>query len=361
SGQLGGFNLDGTGLTWFGLPGVFTMYELEFGVWHEWIAYTSQNPDTGLFELVVARFPGGELKAQIPITEEEYDPKIKYIGDLDWSPDGELLVVSAMRDSENTDLYLYRKYGSYLERITFEGGWAYEPRWSPDGKLIVYKEFVDAGCGLYLIHRHEYNLETKENIIVDTDDISSGGCGMGPQAFHIEATDTTGKYKAILCIYCGPYNEGEGVYIQGPGDEEPRLVYRVEEYIDRATLRWEKVARRFIVSFNSNWLVFNREGSLEYKAKDLHISPDGSMVALVDHYDILTVYRMDNGLHELWSVTDPPFVNLALWIPNSDMLLVQAWSHIYHLDVSEQSVNIIGYNLAGGFDIYEGYWLSQNP
>jgi hypothetical protein len=363
TGQIGGFNVDGTGLTWFDLPPVEERFD--FGIWREWIAYSTRNRGTGSYELVVTRFPDGQLRAQIPLHHFETDLyDISYLGDLDWSPDGELMVVSAARDGDDTDLYIFRKFGTYLERITTEAGEAHEPRWSPDGNLIIYKEFVDAGCGVYIINTHEFNPETEENSIVDTDDLSIGGCARGETPIYAEAFDSTGKYKATICIavFCIPDFAGEGVYIQGPEDEEPRLIYYATEYPwSGASLRWDKTAQRFIVGLDIVWLIFNREGSIEYEVKDLQISPDETMAALVDQFDILTIYQLDNGLHELWRVEDPPIVTKLLWIPNSNKILVQAWTHIYHLDVDKLSANLVGRDLAEGFSIYEGYWVSQNP
>lgn len=136
TGQFGGFNVDGTGFTWFDLPPKEKLFELD--IWHEWIAYTTRIRGTDSFELVVVRFPDGELRSQIPLHHPNTDIRdYTYLGDLDWSPDGELMVVSAARDGDDTDLYIFRKFGNYLERITTEAGQAHEPRWSPDGKLII--------------------------------------------------------------------------------------------------------------------------------------------------------------------------------------------------------------------------------
>lgn len=337
------------------------MFELD--IWHEWIAYTTRIRGTDSLELVVVRFPGGELRSQIPLHHPNTDIRdYTYLGDLDWSPDGELMVVSAARDGDDTDLYIFRKFGDYLERITTEAGQAHEPRWSPDGKLIIYKEFVESGCGQYIVNTREFNPETEENSIVDTHDLATRGCGGVGPPIYVEAFDTTGKFKATLCFYCHSGDVSWGVYIQGPEDEEPKLIYPETTYPYLSfSLQWDKLAQRFIVNWNDIWLVFNREGSIEFEVKDLQISPDQTMVALVDQYDILTIYELGNGLHKLWRVTDPPIVTKVLWIPNSNKILLQAWTHIYHLDVDKQTVNLVGRDLAVGFSIYDGYWVSQNP
>ncbi|MDH3944716.1 MAG: hypothetical protein OEV06_11535 [Anaerolineae bacterium] len=363
TGQIGGFNVDGTGMTWFGLPPIQKWRQLE--IWREWVAYITKNPETDIYELVVGRFPDGELRSQLPLHKPEtdiFDPS--YLGNLDWSPEGDLLAVSAALDGDDTNLYLFRRFGDYLERITFESGEAHEPTWSEDGRSITYKEFIDAGCGVYLVNTRVFNYETDENTITDTENLAISGCAMGERPIYAEALDSTGKYKATICIavFCRPDFQGEGVYIQGPDDDEPRLIYRVTEYPWYSHgIRWDKVAQRFIVDLDTVWLVFNREGSIEFEVKDIQLSPDEAMLSIVDQSDVLTIYTLDNGLHELWRVTDPPYIVELLWIPNSNKLLVQAWSHIYTIDVDKQTVILVGRDLAQGFDIHAGYWVSQNP
>ena len=127
------------------------------------------------------------------------------------------------------------------------------------------------------------------------------------------------------------------------------------------SIRWDKIAQRFIVDHDVVWLVATLHSGIDYEVKDLRVSPDETMAALDDRYDALTIYQLDTWLHEFWRSEIPPIVTKVLWIPNSNKILLQARPHIYHLDVDKQTINLVGRDLALGFSIYDGYWVSQNP
>lgn len=67
-----------------------------------------------------------------------------------WSPDGKWIAFTSDRDSkrarwdggweliQSTALYIVRADGSSLRRLTEPGGYAGSPRWSPDGRRIVF-------------------------------------------------------------------------------------------------------------------------------------------------------------------------------------------------------------------------------
>jgi Tol biopolymer transport system component len=67
-----------------------------------------------------------------------------------WSPDGKWIAFSSDRDTrrarwdsgweltQSTALYVVRPDGSSLRRLTEPGGYAGSPRWSPDGRRIVF-------------------------------------------------------------------------------------------------------------------------------------------------------------------------------------------------------------------------------
>jgi len=72
-----------------------------------------------------------------------------------WSPDGTRLAVS-YGDEENGGLYLISADGSESSRLTDATTLDCRPKWSPDGKLIAYAAYANAGtdnqdAGVYVI------------------------------------------------------------------------------------------------------------------------------------------------------------------------------------------------------------------
>ncbi len=67
-----------------------------------------------------------------------------------WSPDGKWIAFTSDRDTkrarwdggwelvQSTALYIVRADGSSLRRLTEPGGYAGSPRWSPDGRRILF-------------------------------------------------------------------------------------------------------------------------------------------------------------------------------------------------------------------------------
>jgi TolB protein len=67
----------------------------------------------------------------------------------DWSPDGSRIVHSKYAaDTGTLSLFLIRANGAGETRLTFGGGHALEPRWSPDGRTIAFLT-VDPAGGRY--------------------------------------------------------------------------------------------------------------------------------------------------------------------------------------------------------------------
>jgi dipeptidyl aminopeptidase/acylaminoacyl peptidase len=71
-------------------------------------------------------------------------PKAKY-GSFDLSPDGKQVLVRVQSPSGRGELWLFDIDKGSQARINTEGTPLYTPRWWPDGKHILFSEFMSAG------------------------------------------------------------------------------------------------------------------------------------------------------------------------------------------------------------------------
>ncbi|WP_430968265.1 hypothetical protein [Spongiimicrobium sp. 2-473A-2-J] len=80
-----------------------------------------------------------------------FSPQVQY---LDWSPNGEELIMqAALNGSGSYDLYVYNLKHRALRRLTYTRENEMAPKWSPDGKWIVFhrSELYSGGKELFLI------------------------------------------------------------------------------------------------------------------------------------------------------------------------------------------------------------------
>lgn len=371
TGQIGGFNVDGSGFTWFDLPPVVEMrYWNQMATWRNYVAYVTEISGRYQYELIIARFPVGEVIYRTSI----FDPDLggdylrkDTLGTMDWSPDGEHLVVSASPHSTDTDLYIYRKTGNRFEQLTSEPGYAFQPRWSDDGEWIEYREMAKTGegSGHEIERRRNLNLNTREMEVFNRDYQFHGGCG-GDGTNYEEQTDNLGKSTAyVMTWWFGEDREllANGVYIQNQGDDQPRLIYRVD-WTARG-LEWEKEAEMFRAEVYregfEGYIFFDRNGTIRHEFKEIEFSADASMLAVKDIYDRLVIYELDKGLNEIWLIEDPPIVSQFYWQPDGRGLIIEALGHLYHVHMVRREVSLIARDLAGEFYINNGYWISQSP
>lgn len=372
NGQIGGFNVDGTGFTWFDLPPVADLrYWNEMATWRNWVAYVTGNEENLNYELVIVRFPEGEVVYRTSIFNRDLVGdylRLDTLGTMDWSPNGEQLVISTSRYSDDTDLYLFSKRGNRFERLTSEPGYAFQPKWSKDGEWINYREMAgtDEGSGAEIEKRRRINVNNGQNEVFDVDYVFYGGCG-GDGWNYEKFTEPSGKSTAYAMVWQYDVEKDEsienGIYIQAEDDDERRLIYG--PVWAAGGLVWIKEANLYRVSVLSDdfdgYILFNRDGAIEHQFKEIEFSSDGTMLAVMDIYDRLVIYELDDGLQEIWRVENPPIVSQFYWQPNGKGLIIEALGHLYHVHLVRHEVNLIARDLEGEFAIRNGYWIAQSP
>jgi TolB protein len=122
-------------------PYVFTIYGLAWSPDSRTVGYTHLEPGqfalTPQIEMVDL---DGSDPVVLPVDVEAWDPS--------WSPDGEWLAFKARRapDASSQGVWIARTNGTGLRRVTvtphadYDGrGFAFSaPRWSPDGRMLLY-------------------------------------------------------------------------------------------------------------------------------------------------------------------------------------------------------------------------------
>jgi len=73
-------------------------------------------------------------------------PNLLWISNPSWSPDAQYIAFDAVTDTEKPihQIYTIKADGSNLKQITF-GQSSYRPRWSPDGKKIIFINYTELG------------------------------------------------------------------------------------------------------------------------------------------------------------------------------------------------------------------------
>lgn len=90
-------------------------------------------------------------KLQEKLRALPFSPQVQY---LDWSPSGEELIMqAALNGSGSYDLYIYNLKHRDLRRLTYTRENEMAPKWSPNGKWIVFhrSELYSGGKELFLI------------------------------------------------------------------------------------------------------------------------------------------------------------------------------------------------------------------
>lgn len=97
---------------------------------------------TSVSRLVWVDATGKEISAAVPDAREYFDPRL--------SPDGKLLVVTVVPAGGQSDLWIHDLARQVPTRLTFDPANEFAPVWSPDGRRIVYTNFAAGPGDLYL-------------------------------------------------------------------------------------------------------------------------------------------------------------------------------------------------------------------
>ena len=66
-------------------------------------------------------------------------PDMTYVIDPSWSPNGQLLALSARRRNGNYDIYVMDVATRQIVELTRDAGRNERPSWAPDGRHIVFQ------------------------------------------------------------------------------------------------------------------------------------------------------------------------------------------------------------------------------
>src|SRR6266581_2327165 len=105
------------------LPHCILLFQVTVG---EWLAACSRGQQRHVF---IIRTDGTNLR---DLTEDNY----RNDGWPRWSPDGKRIVFTSRRTG-NYELWVINRDGSALQQLTKSSGGHYSP-WSPDGSMIAY-------------------------------------------------------------------------------------------------------------------------------------------------------------------------------------------------------------------------------
>ena len=122
-----------------------------------WLAFRSGQQDLADLALDLVGFPGGEVRAHLPLLSASVLKKLQAAGSgalpdavaalaqpdgLSWSPDGRYLAYVGASDGPSSDLYLFDMATQKTRRLTDGLNQVAHQTWSPDGLWVIFQEVV---------------------------------------------------------------------------------------------------------------------------------------------------------------------------------------------------------------------------
>jgi len=148
-----------------------------------WVAYTTV-PNDALWR---SRPDGSEALQLSPASLRAYNP--------DWSPDGALVLFSAVDSAHPPNIYVIPSSGGTPERLLADDSRADRACWSPDGRSILFWRMggtAPAGLGLYLM-----DWKTREIKLLPGSE-RMVAAAWSPDGSHIAATDSEAKQIQVF-------------------------------------------------------------------------------------------------------------------------------------------------------------------
>jgi len=109
-----------------------------------YVSEFDQKLDKSISEIYTINIDGAELTRLTFHSLDAIDPK--------WSPDGNMIVYS-LHDYGVGNIYVVNTDGTSDTRLTFNHRYNIDPEWSPDGKKIIYmSEYTNTVYDLYAIN-----------------------------------------------------------------------------------------------------------------------------------------------------------------------------------------------------------------
>ena len=147
AGKMGLWTMDAAGGEWKALLGKDALPHFDAG-WHPGskkivFVYDVLHGTDGKLQINTIDADGANNRVLIPNQAFEESPR--------WSPDGKRIVFVSTRDG-NQEIYVASADGKTVDRLTRETAADNNPNWSPDGKQIAFTSNRDGNYEIYVMN-----------------------------------------------------------------------------------------------------------------------------------------------------------------------------------------------------------------